>query len=140
MKSACFIPIKANSERVPGKNFRLLNGHKLYEYIITHAIMAECFDDIFIDTNSDEIGDAVLTVPFGNLSGTVKDDVESFRMDAHLHISGVFRKMVQEFVNLVNQSVAKGGCGLYFLSVHTVSVFEPQRYIFYVDGLHGPSR
>lgn len=55
MKSACFIPIKANSERVPGKNFRLLNGHKLYEYIITHAIMAECFDDIYIDTNSEEI-------------------------------------------------------------------------------------
>ena len=34
MKTACFIPIKANSERVPGKNFRVLNGRKLYEYII----------------------------------------------------------------------------------------------------------
>lgn len=55
MKTACFIPIKANSERVPGKNFRMLNGKKLYEYIIEHSKEAEVFDDIFIDTNSDEI-------------------------------------------------------------------------------------
>ena len=32
MKTACFIPIKMNSERVPGKNLRVLNGKKLYEY------------------------------------------------------------------------------------------------------------
>ena len=55
MRTACFIPIKANSERVPGKNFRVLNGKKLYEYIIEHVMEAGCFDDIYIDTNSDEI-------------------------------------------------------------------------------------
>lgn len=55
MSIACFIPIKSNSERVPGKNFRVLNGKKLYEYIIEHSISADVFDDIFIDTNSDEI-------------------------------------------------------------------------------------
>lgn len=56
MKTACFIPIKSNSERVPGKNFRLLNGKKLYEYICEHVKEAGVFDDIYIDTNSDEIG------------------------------------------------------------------------------------
>lgn len=55
MKAAVFIPIKANSERVPGKNFRFLNGKKLYEYIIEHAKESNVFDDIYIDTNSDEI-------------------------------------------------------------------------------------
>lgn len=55
MSVACFIPIKSNSERVPGKNFRVLNGKKLYEYIIEHSLAAGVFDDIFIDTNSDEI-------------------------------------------------------------------------------------
>ena len=55
MSIACFIPIKANSERVPGKNFRALNGKKLYEYIIEHSLEADAFDDIIIDTNSDEI-------------------------------------------------------------------------------------
>lgn len=55
MSIACFIPIKSNSERVPGKNFRVLNGKKLYEYIIEHSLAAGIFDDIFIDTNSNEI-------------------------------------------------------------------------------------
>lgn len=55
MKVAAFIPIKSNSERVPGKNFRVLNGKKLYEYIIEHSISVNVFDDIFIDTNSEEI-------------------------------------------------------------------------------------
>ena len=55
MSIACFIPIKAMSERVPGKNLRMLNGKKLYEYIAEHAIEADAFDDIYIDTNSPEI-------------------------------------------------------------------------------------
>lgn len=55
MSAACFIPIKANSERVPGKNFRVLNGRKLYEYIIEHALDAAVFNAIYVDTNSDEI-------------------------------------------------------------------------------------
>lgn len=55
MKVACFIPIKKHSERVKGKNFRLLNGKKLYEYIINNVLEASAFDDIFVDTDSDEI-------------------------------------------------------------------------------------
>lgn len=55
MKTACFIPIKANSERAPGKNLRVINGKKLYEYICEHVIEANVFDDIYIDTNSEEI-------------------------------------------------------------------------------------
>ena len=55
MRTACFIPIKANSERVPGKNLKLLNGKKLYHYICENAKEADVFDDIYIDTNSDEI-------------------------------------------------------------------------------------
>lgn len=55
MKTACFIPIKAKSERVPGKNLRTLNGKKLYEYICEHIVSANVFDEVFIDTNSEEI-------------------------------------------------------------------------------------
>lgn len=57
MKTACFIPIKAHSERVAGKNLRELNGRKLYQYICDNAKKAEVFDEIFIDTNSDEISE-----------------------------------------------------------------------------------
>lgn len=55
MKIACFIPIKSNSERVPGKNFRILCGKPLYQYIIDHCIEANCFDEIFVDTNSEDV-------------------------------------------------------------------------------------
>lgn len=57
MKTACFIPIKANSERVPGKNLRNLNGKKLYQYICEHVKEANVFDNIFVDTNSNEVAE-----------------------------------------------------------------------------------
>lgn len=54
-KIACFIPIKSKSERVPRKNFRLLGGEKLYERAIRVTKSAKCFDEIFVDTDSEEI-------------------------------------------------------------------------------------
>lgn len=57
MKTACFIPIKANSERVKGKNLRILNGKPLYQYICEHVIEADVFDDVYIDTNSLEVAE-----------------------------------------------------------------------------------
>ena len=53
--TAAFIPIKSNSERVTGKNFREIGGRKLYEHIIINCVAADCFDDIYVDTDSDEI-------------------------------------------------------------------------------------
>lgn len=64
MKTACFIPIKANSERVPGKNFRVLNGKKLYQYICEHVQTAKIFDDVYVDTNSEEIADYAKSMNF----------------------------------------------------------------------------
>ncbi len=55
MKTACFIPIKERSTRVPRKNFRLLNNRRLFEYIIDAAIGSKSFDAIYIDTDSSEI-------------------------------------------------------------------------------------
>lgn len=64
MRTACFIPIKANSERVPGKNFRVLNGKKLYEYVCEHVQEANVFDEVYIDTNSEEIADYAKNMGF----------------------------------------------------------------------------
>jgi len=54
MKTACFIPIKQNSERVPGKNFRRVGGVPLYQAIVTKALASGCFSAVFVDTNSEE--------------------------------------------------------------------------------------
>ena len=55
MKVCATIPIKSNSTRVKDKNFKLLGQKPLYQYIIDHCIQAECFDDIYVDTDSPEI-------------------------------------------------------------------------------------
>lgn len=55
MKVVCIIPIKKNSERVPGKNFRILCGRKLYEHILDTAVNSGCFDDVYVDTNSEDV-------------------------------------------------------------------------------------
>ena len=55
MKICATIPIKSNSTRVKNKNFLLLGDKPLYQYIIDHCIQAECFDDIYVDTDSTEI-------------------------------------------------------------------------------------
>ncbi|MBU1165644.1 acylneuraminate cytidylyltransferase family protein [Candidatus Micrarchaeota archaeon] len=54
-ETICFIPIKSISKRVPGKNFKPFCGHPLYKYIITSAIKSGAFDEVFVDTDSDEI-------------------------------------------------------------------------------------
>ena len=64
MKTACFIPIKAHSERVKGKNLRLLNGKPLYRYICEHVREADVFDDVYIDTDSAEISEYARTMGF----------------------------------------------------------------------------
>ena len=55
MKIAATIPIKQRSTRVKGKNFRCINGKPLYTYIIQSCIQSEAFDDIYVDTDSEEI-------------------------------------------------------------------------------------
>lgn len=55
MKIAATIPIKSNSTRVKNKNFKLLGGKPLYRYIIDNCIKAQCFDDIYVDTDSEDI-------------------------------------------------------------------------------------
>lgn len=54
MKTVAIIPIKQKSERVPGKNLRLVGEKPLYQYLLDK--LSSCnFDEIFIDSDSEEI-------------------------------------------------------------------------------------
>jgi len=53
-KTIAIIPIKAFSERVSKKNFRLVNGVPLYEYFL-NKLSNVSFDEIYIDTDSKEV-------------------------------------------------------------------------------------
>jgi CMP-N-acetylneuraminic acid synthetase len=49
-----FLPIKHHSERVPGKNFLLLNGKPLFMWIVDALLACEKISQIVIDTDSDD--------------------------------------------------------------------------------------
>jgi CMP-N-acetylneuraminic acid synthetase len=49
---AAIVPMRHNSERIPGKNYRLLHGSPLYHYIIDSLLACQGVDKILIDTDS----------------------------------------------------------------------------------------
>jgi len=55
MKIVAIIPIKTNSKRISGKNFRIFNNYPLYEHFFRYVIPRDTFDEIYIDTDSEEI-------------------------------------------------------------------------------------
>ena len=58
-KIIAIIPIKHDSTRVPGKNFRLINGYPLFYWIIKTLLKISEINEIVIDTNSPIIFDKV---------------------------------------------------------------------------------
>jgi CMP-N-acetylneuraminic acid synthetase len=52
MKIAAIVPMRHNSERVPGKNYRPFAGKPLYHYIIGNLLACPHISDVVIDTDS----------------------------------------------------------------------------------------
>ena len=59
-KVIAVIPARLGSTRIPKKNVRLLNGIPLISYAIRAAKEANCFDEIYVNTESDLIGKIAL--------------------------------------------------------------------------------
>ncbi len=49
---AALVPMRHSSERVPGKNYRLLDGRPLYHYIIESLLECPYIREVCIDTDS----------------------------------------------------------------------------------------
>lgn len=52
-----FVPARSGSERVPGKNVRLLAGHPLLAYAIETALQSGVFARVVVSTDSEEIAE-----------------------------------------------------------------------------------
>jgi CMP-N-acetylneuraminic acid synthetase len=52
-----FVPARSGSERVPGKNVRLLAGHPLLAYAIETAQQSGVFERVVVSTDSEEIAE-----------------------------------------------------------------------------------
>lgn len=76
MSLIAVVPMKGHSERVPGKNLRVIAGRPLFHWIVGTLQAAEAVDDVLVDTDSDEI-EAAVKQSF--------PDVEVHRRPEHLH-------------------------------------------------------
>lgn len=49
---AAIVPMRHNSERVPGKNYRAFNGKPLFHHIVKNLLLVEAIGQVVIDTDS----------------------------------------------------------------------------------------
>lgn len=54
-KIIAFVPAKGNSNRVPSKNLKLLDGKPLVQYTLEKLSSMDIIDEIYVDTESEEI-------------------------------------------------------------------------------------
>lgn len=78
-----FVPARAGSKRIPGKNTRVLEGHPLLAYSVASALDSSVFDDVILSTDSEEIAEIGrhygAEVPFlrpGEYAADASPDVE----------------------------------------------------------------
>ena len=78
-----FIPARAGSKRVPGKNIRRLAGHPLIAYTINAALDSGVFDAVVVSTDSEDYAAIArhygAEVPFlrpVELAGSLSPDIE----------------------------------------------------------------
>lgn len=54
-KIAALVPMRHHSQRVPGKNYRLIAGKPLYQHVIENLLQVGEFSQVVVDTDSPEI-------------------------------------------------------------------------------------
>jgi CMP-N-acetylneuraminic acid synthetase len=55
------VPMRHSSERVKGKNYRLLGGKPLFHHVVEALLAVPAIDEVVIDTDSDTIMEDVVT-------------------------------------------------------------------------------
>ena len=54
----CIIPAKSTSQRLPGKNMKLLNGKEMYKYSVEAALESGVFTNIVVSTEDSRLAQA----------------------------------------------------------------------------------
>ena len=64
----CMIPARGGSKRIPRKNIKAFNGKPIIAYSIEAALESNCFDQVIVSTDDNEIAEVAKTygakVPF----------------------------------------------------------------------------
>lgn len=143
-KIVALLPMKANSERVVGKNFRLFNGKPLFRWILDTLLSIEQIDRVIINTDARRIladNDLVdgprilirdrkpeLCGDFVSMNLVLADDVAHVEADTYLmtHNTNPLLSVasVRGALALYQKGVAEGTCD----SVFTVNRFQTRFY------------
>jgi CMP-N-acetylneuraminic acid synthetase len=98
--TTALVPFKLNSERVPNKNFRLLNDKPLYWWVLESLIYSKCVDRIIINTDAKAMIES-LGLPAGveivikdrkdelcgdlvSMNSIIRDDLNHFEASSYL--------------------------------------------------------
>ena len=55
--NVCIIPARGGSKRIPRKNIKKFNGKPIIAYSIEAALKSNCFDQVIVSTDDDEIAE-----------------------------------------------------------------------------------
>jgi CMP-N-acetylneuraminic acid synthetase len=58
-KIVALVPMRHHSQRVPGKNYRVLAGKPLYQHIVETLLAVPAISEIVVDTDSDPVMDGL---------------------------------------------------------------------------------
>jgi len=109
------LPMKGNSERVPQKNIRPLNGKPLFFYVADNIKKTGLFDNLVINTDSLEI-EKMATERYG-------DWVNIYKRPAHLRGDMISMNSIIEY------DVKNIGIGHDYMQTHSTSPFLSPRTI-----------
>lgn len=102
---AAVVPMRHKSERVPGKNYRLLNGRPLYHYIIDSLLVCKYVNQVLIDTDS----------PW------IMDDAQKHFPSVLLHERPAHLREDHLSMNLVLENSIKQVAAEYYLQTHSTN-------------------
>lgn len=95
MKIYALIPIKHNSERVPGKNYRDFNGKPSFYWIINTLLNSTYIDKIVIDTDSPTIKELVPKYFNDNMERIIIYDRPVHLHGGHVATNDLFVNVIQ---------------------------------------------
>jgi CMP-N-acetylneuraminic acid synthetase len=127
-KFVAILPMKANSERVRGKNFRDLNGKPLFRWILDTLLSVETIDQVIINTDAVEkfvdfgLGNNPRVLlrkrppeicgDFVSMNKVIQDDIGAVESQAYLmtHATNpaLSAASIQSAMNRYEQSVKEG--------------------------------
>jgi len=139
-----FLPLKAHSERIPGKNFRSLCGKPLFQWMLDTLLATEDVDLIVINTDARAELEASGLEPnprilvrerkpelcgdFVSMNAVIADDVESVPADIYLmtHTTNplLSRATIVSALAAYKEGLANGTCD----SLFTVNRFQTRFY------------